>query len=253
MTVLDNIVRASNALVLILGLTLVSYGGYVISVCKLNTAAEAALALGVLDLCLGVVAISCYRSLFVLRLYGLVMSFLVIAEFVLAILFLTNSPSVTGLTTCSDDKALDFAKTASAVSWIILAVAVFQSVSLIFVFFQVCSVDKVRAPLRRAGGGEGWGGGGWVPWGGQGWGGGREQQARRTPPFWGHHRMHSPSHARKHSCTRCSPLTRASTRRRSSWASPPRRTSTALCPMKASPRRRTGTSKSTPAFTPSMG
>ena len=145
MTLLDNVVRATNGLVLVLGLTLCAYGGYVVGVCKLATVAEAALALGVLDVLLGLVAISCYRTLFALRLYGLVMTFLVIAEFVLAVLFLTNSPSVTGQTTCDGDRALSLAK--ANLPWIILAVAAFQSVSLFFVFVQVCSVDKVRRRL----------------------------------------------------------------------------------------------------------
>jgi hypothetical protein len=143
-------VRATNALVLLLGLTLIAYGGYIVGVCKLSPVAEAALALGVLDVGLGLVAVTCYRTLFALRLYGLVMTFLVIAEFVLAVLFLTNSPSVSGLTTCSSDKALDFARTQNALSWIILAVAAFQSVSLFFVFAQVCSVDKVSGGDARA-------------------------------------------------------------------------------------------------------
>ena len=160
MTALDMLVRVSNGMVIILGLTLLAYGGYLSSICKpLNTVAEAALGLGVVDLALGLVAIACYRSLFALRLYGLSMTFLVIAEFVVAILFFTNSPTVSSFSTCDSDQALNFAKTKNAVSWIILAVAIFQSISLVFVFFQVCSVDKVRdfccAPCAPTGRGVG--------------------------------------------------------------------------------------------------
>ena len=227
MTLLDNVVRATNGLVLVLGLTLCAYGGYVIGVCKLATVAEAALALGVLDVLLGLVAISCYRTLFALRLYGLVMTFLVVAEFVLAVLFLTNSPSVTGQTTCGNDQALSYANAKAALPWIILAVAAFQSVSLFFVFVQVCSVDKVRRRLLA----------GCrcdppSPWP-------RARQLTLTPPP-----LSFPAPSRP------SPLTRASTRRRRSWAA---LTSTARCRTRACPARRTATSRSTPPSTQSTG
>ena len=225
MTLLDNVVRATNGLVLVLGLTLCAYGGYVIGVCKLATVAEAALALGVLDVLLGLVAISCYRTLFALRLYGLVMTFLVVAEFVLAVLFLTNSPSVTGQTTCGNDQALSYANAKAALPWIILAVAAFQSVSLFFVFVQVCSVDKVRRRLLAG--------------------------CRCATPGPALANSHSPPPPLSFPAPpRPSPLTRASTRRRRSWAA---LTSTARCRTRACPARRTATSRSTPPSTQSTG
>jgi hypothetical protein len=153
MGVLDQVVRFSNAIITILGLTLVAYGGYLGAQCKSvgNIVTDASMGIGVIDLLLGLLVLSCgYRSLFILRLYGLIMSFLVVAEFVIAGLFLSKSSSVTSLSTCPGDST--FQKAADSLAWIILAIAVFQSLCLVLVFLQVCSVDKVsKACLLRGG------------------------------------------------------------------------------------------------------
>ena len=144
MTILDNVVRATNGVITLLGLALLSYGGYLLAQCRnlSNPISDAALALGFIDTLLGVLVLACgYRSLFILRLYGLVMSFLVLAELTVAIVFLVDKSKL-DTTTCAGDQTGSFARGAAATPWIILAVAVFQTVTLVLVFMQVCSVDK---------------------------------------------------------------------------------------------------------------
>ncbi len=195
MTVLDIVVRLSNALVTVLGLTLLSYGGYLAATCKViaNPVTEASLGLGVIDMVFGLLVLTCgYRNLFILRLYGLIMSILVVAEFVLAVLFLTNNSIViSNSATCGDDKAMSLAKT--NLSWIILAVAACQTVTLIIVFLQVCNVDKVSGSGEELVGGAG----GWLA-------------IALT-------HAHTHTHTHTYTCTPhtpCSPLMRASTMRR---------------------------------------
>ena len=144
MTLLDNVVRASNALVIVLGLALLSYGGYVFTVCKsANTVNGAAVGLGVLDVLFGLLIFFAFRNLFVLRLYGLVMGLLVVIELIVSIVFLVDSSKVTNnASTCPADTTFNQAETFKNAGWILLAVAVFQAITLSIVFFQVCTVDR---------------------------------------------------------------------------------------------------------------
>ena len=144
MTLTDNVVRGSNALVIVLGLALLSYGGYLFTICKgANTVNGAAVGLGTLDVLFGLLIFFAFRNLFVLRLYGLVMGLLVVIELIVAILFLVDSGRVTGnAKTCAEDNITTQAETFRSAGWILLAVAVFQAITLSVVFLQVCMVDR---------------------------------------------------------------------------------------------------------------
>ena len=144
MTVTDNVVRGSNVLVVLLGLALMSYGGYLFTVCKgANRVNGAALGLGTLDVIFGLLIVFAFRNLFVLRLYGLVMGLLVVIELIVSIVFLVDSSKVTNnASTCSADKTFNQAETFKNAGWILLAVAVFQAITLSVVFLQVCMVDR---------------------------------------------------------------------------------------------------------------
>ncbi len=144
MTVTDNVVRGSNALVVLLGLALVSYGGFLFVRCKgANTVNGAALGLGTLDVVFGLLIFFAFRNLFVLRLYGLVMGLLVVIEIIVAIVFLVDSSKITSnASTCSIDDSFTKAETFKSTGWILLAVAVFQAITLSVVFLQVCMVDR---------------------------------------------------------------------------------------------------------------
>ena len=146
LSVLDRLVRGSNLIVLALGIALLSYGGYVFSQCKdpKNVVFGAAVGIGLVDVLFSLLMLLATRNLFVLRLYGLIMGLLVIVELIIAIVFLADSNRIAGLhvATCENENSFNAAQKSQTTGWILLAVTVFQAITVGVVFIQVCYVDR---------------------------------------------------------------------------------------------------------------
>lgn len=170
-TILEWILRATNVVIIILGITLLALGGFLITLAKQNVPASSIfIALGVIDVTFGLIVVVCYRSLFLLRcvttrifpsegthparshpcptpstrLYGLIIGLLELAQITIAILFKIEGTRNQLIDEASfDDKTVQRLKDlADPASWVLLGIVGFQLIVVVLVFFQMRALDK---------------------------------------------------------------------------------------------------------------
>ena len=139
-------VRVTNLVVTALGLGLVGYGLYLVVDAKgLSVMSGLALALGVIDALLGMAMLCCgHASLFYLRLYGLVLGLVELAQVAVAVMFILPQTQGRIIETINppDNLRAWIQANLSTTGYVLLGIVAFQAVALLLVFAQACVVDR---------------------------------------------------------------------------------------------------------------
>ena len=140
------LVRVFNFIVLILGVTMAGYGAYLVATTKgISVLSGIAIGLGVVDTIMGLL-LACFgaSSLFFLRLYGLVIGLLELAQISAAVMFImpqTREQIINSINPPIDIRNLIEEQSATT-GYILLGVCGFQAVTLFLVFVQACLLDR---------------------------------------------------------------------------------------------------------------
>ena len=139
------LVRVFNFVVLILGVTMAGYGAYVATTKGISVLSGIAIGLGVVDIIMGLL-LACFgaSSLFFLRLYGLVIGLLELAQISAAVMFImpqTREQIINSINPPGDIRDL-IEQQSSTTGYILLGVCGFQAVTLFLVFVQACLLDR---------------------------------------------------------------------------------------------------------------
>ena len=140
------LVRVFNFVVLILGVTMAGYGAYLVATTKgISVLSGIAIGLGVVDIIMGLL-LACFgaSSLFFLRLYGLVIGLLELAQISAAVMFImpqTREQIINSINPPGDIRDL-IEQQSSTTGYILLGVCGFQAVTLFLVFVQACLLDR---------------------------------------------------------------------------------------------------------------
>jgi hypothetical protein len=135
-----------NFIVLILGVTMAGYGAYLVATTKgISVLSGIAIGLGVVDTIMGLL-LACFgaSSLFFLRLYGLVIGLLELAQISAAVMFImpqTREQIINSINPPIDIRNLIEEQSATT-GYILLGVCGFQAVTLFLVFVQACLLDR---------------------------------------------------------------------------------------------------------------
>jgi hypothetical protein len=139
-------VRVTNLVVALLGLGLVAYGLYLVAIEKnLSVMSGLALALGAIDAVLGVSMLCCgSASLFYLRLYGLVLGLVELAQVAVAVMFILPQTQGRIIETINPPAELRawIQGNLSTTGYVLLGIVAFQAIALLLVFAQACVVDR---------------------------------------------------------------------------------------------------------------
>ena len=143
---IGSLVRVFNFIVLILGLTMTGYGIYLIGTLKgVSVLSGIAVGLGIVDTIMGLL-LACFgaTSLFFLRLYGLIIGLLELAQISAAVMFIvpqTRDQIINSINPPDNIKTLLVNQSATT-GYILLGVCGFQAVTLLLVFVQACLLDR---------------------------------------------------------------------------------------------------------------
>jgi len=140
------LVRVCNIIVLSLGVAMASYGIYLMGQSKsISVLSGIAVGLGIVDIVMGLL-LACFgaSSLFFLRLYGLVIGLLELAQISAAVMFIipqTRDQIINSINPPADIRST-LEGQSSTVGYILLGVCGFQAITLLLVFVQACLLDR---------------------------------------------------------------------------------------------------------------
>ena len=131
---------------MLLGLGMAGYGVYLVIGSKgLSVMSGLALALGLVDAAMGMSLVCCgHASLFYLRLYGMVVGLLELAQISVAVLFIVPQTQGRILDTIAppDNLRAWIQANIELTGYVLLGIVGFQAIALLLVFVQACYVDR---------------------------------------------------------------------------------------------------------------